>query len=192
MLRWQTWRKSLSSGRNSLSKRHSFQATKAPRRHDRRYPSPVRSSSRPTQEGDRRFRWRPDLLGRRPGSVARGGTPARPGRDVGGLHPGLARPGAGGAHAVGNAALPHVRDRLRIRGYRGLRRPAHRSPAQAGRGPGAGERPPAVLAAHHEPAGERPDRAHPVAVRQRDLDPAVRMLDGEIPGEEAICISLHP
>ena len=31
-----------------------------------------------------------------------------------GLHPGVARPGAGGLCAAGDASLPHVRDRLRI------------------------------------------------------------------------------
>ena len=43
-----------------------------------------------------------------------GGTPARSGRDAGGLHPGLARPGAGGSHAPSDAEGPDVRDRLRI------------------------------------------------------------------------------
>ncbi len=40
-------------------------------------------------------------------------------------------------------------------GCRRLRRPAHRSPVQAGRRPGAGEMPCPVFAAHHEPSGER-------------------------------------
>ena len=40
----------------------------------------------------------------------------RPGlaETLAGWHPGLARPVAGGPHAAGDAALPHVRDRLRV------------------------------------------------------------------------------
>ena len=67
-------------------------------------------------------------------------------------------PGAGGAHAVGDAQVPHVRDRLRLRGRRRLRRVARRSAVQAGGRPGAGERPRPLLAADHEPVGERARR----------------------------------
>ena len=41
-----------------------------------------------------------------------------------GCHPGVARPGAGGPCAAGDAALSDVRDRLRVRGCRRLRPPA--------------------------------------------------------------------
>ena len=99
--------------------------------------------------------WRADLVGRRLGPVARGGTPVRSGRGAGGLHSGVARGGAGGPHSPGDAALPHVRGHVRIRGRRRLRRPAHGSPVQAGRGPGTGEWPRAVFATDHEPSGER-------------------------------------
>ena len=34
--------------------------------------------------------------------------------DAGGLHPGVARPGAGGPCAAGDVALSHVSDRLRL------------------------------------------------------------------------------
>ena len=44
-------------------------------------------------------------------------------------------------------------------GCRGLRRAARRSAVQAGRRPGAAERPRAVFPADHEPAGERRPRA---------------------------------
>ena len=93
--------------------------------HDRRYSSLVRSSTRTTQEGDRRFRGRVDLVRRRADAAARGGTPARPCRDAGRLHPGVTRLRAGTAHAADDAGVPHVRDRVRMRiqGCRRLRRP---------------------------------------------------------------------
>ena len=73
----------LTSGRNSLSSAFPPRQRERHARHDRRYSPPVRSSSRTTQEGDRRFRGRVDLVGRRAGPAARGGTPARAGRDAG-------------------------------------------------------------------------------------------------------------
>ena len=69
---------SLESCRSSLSSALLQRLRKRHAHHDRRYPSPFRSASRTTQEGDRRFRGRVDLVGRRAGAVARGGAPNWP------------------------------------------------------------------------------------------------------------------
>ena len=52
-------------------------------------------------------------------------------------NPGMAQPSAGGSHTGVDAALPHVRNHSRLQACRRLRRPAHGSPLQASRRPGA-------------------------------------------------------
>jgi hypothetical protein len=149
---------------------------RTPHRHERRYASSLRPSSRRAQEAHSRFRRRQPVLRRGSAAVARGGARPWDLRAACRQHARLARCLPRPAFARGADQDTRVCDLLRLRGRQRPRPAQGRSAVEDRRRPCARERCGAVLAIDDEPAGEHaePNRggaAHGLADR-----PVLRLL----------------
>ena len=80
---------------------------------------------------------------------------------------------------AGTGTVPEHAERLRLSRFEGLRVQRTRSPALS-----------SIRSVSNSPRSRVGDHTHEMPLEQAER--AIQMLGGEVPGEEAICISLHP